>query len=135
MRDIGRRIQRYRLSRYATARRVSLPKWAWIALGAWLLWAGVVSDHSFYQLWRIERAGVRERSTLRKAQGELSRYDRLAHDPRAQQQEAETHLREDEGWSRPDEILFRIDERGTPAPPTVPAPVAPQTPAPAAATK
>ena len=130
MRDIGRRIQSYRLSRYASNRGVALPKWAWLVLGAWLLWAGFGSDHSFYQLWRIERASARERDVLRRTQAELGGYEKLAHDPHAQAREAEAHLREDEGWSRPNEIVFRIDDRNAPAP-AAPTPA----PAPAAKTK
>ena len=51
MRDIGRRIQRYRLSRYAPPRgpvRRRL-KWLWLLGAGWLTWIGVVSDHSLLQ--------------------------------------------------------------------------------------
>ncbi len=114
MRDIGRRIQRYRLTRYAPTRRLSVPRWAWIALGVWALWAGVVSDHSFYQLWRLERAGARERANLERTRVELQRLEQQTRDPRVRLSEAERHLREEDGWSRPNEIIYRIDDDAPP---------------------
>ncbi len=112
MRDIGRRIQKYRLSRYDRGGGIRVPRWVWFALGAWLLWAGVVSDHSFFQLWRIRRASAREQEQLRTTHDELARLDRQANDPEQRRREAEQRLRED-GWSRPNEIVFRIDGADT----------------------
>ena len=114
MRDIGRRIQRYRLARYAPTRRLSVPRWAWIALGVWGLWAGLISDHSFYQLWRLERASTREHVHLERTRLELQRVERQTRDPRVRLSEAERHLREEDGWSGPNEIIYRIDEDTAP---------------------
>ena len=113
MRDIGRRIQRYRLSRYAQAERRRIPKWVWLALGAWILWAGLASDHSFVQLLRVERLSHHERDRLSETQASLANANELARSPEARKREAEKRLREDEGWSRTDEIIFRIDDKGT----------------------
>ena len=113
MRDIGRRIQRYRLSRYAQAERRRIPNWAWLALGAWILWAGLVSDHSFVQLLRVERLSHHERERLAETQASLANANELARNPEARKLEAEKRLREDEGWSRTEEIIFRIDDKGT----------------------
>ena len=113
MRDIGRRIQRYRLSRYAQAERRRIPKWAWLALGAWILWAGLASDHSFVQLLRVERLSHHERERLSETQASLANANELARNPEARKREAEKRLREDEGWSRSEEIIFRIDDKGT----------------------
>jgi hypothetical protein len=114
MSDIGRRIQRYRLSRYAPQHRLSVPRWAWIGFVAWGLWAGLVSDHSFVQLWRMERASAREHATLERTRAELGRLDRQTRDPRARLSEAERHLREQDGWARPNEIIYRIDDGNSP---------------------
>ena len=113
MRDIGRRIQRYRLSRYARAQRPRLPRWIWLALGAWVLWAGFATNHSFVQLWRVERIGRHEHERLEETRASLDRSNELAHDSNARKLDAEKRLREDEGWSRSDEIIFRIDDKGT----------------------
>ncbi len=112
MRDIGQRIQRYRLARYAPARRRIPLTWAGVALGAWALWAGLVSNHSFYHLWRLERAGAIERADLEQVRGQLKQLDRQTRDPRVRLADAERHLREDAGWSRPNEIIYRIDDGG-----------------------
>jgi len=115
MRDIGRRIQRYRLSRYARPEGggFRVPRWAWIALAVWLLWAGVVSEHSFYQLWRVRHMATREHEQLLETQAEVERLEGEAKDPQARKLEAERLLREQDGWSRKDEIIFRIDGADT----------------------
>ena len=112
MRDIGRRIQRHRLSRYAHAQRPRLPRWIWLALGAWILWAGFATNHSFMQLWRVERISHHDHERLEETRASLAVSNQLARDPNARKLEAEKHLREDEGWSRDDEIIFRIDDKG-----------------------
>jgi cell division protein FtsB len=114
MRDIGRRIQGYRLSRYAHAQRAHVPKWAWLALGAWMLWAGLLSDHSFYQLWRMQRVSQREQARLLETQTALRHLDRQARDGNERKRIAERMLREQEGWARPGEIIYRIDDKSPP---------------------
>jgi cell division protein FtsB len=112
MRDIGRRIRRYRLSRYAPPespirRRIH---WIWVGLGAWLLWAGVVSDHSFYQLWRIERENRSARRQLDEVKAQIQALERESNDPRAREERAERILREKDGMARRGEIIYRIHE-------------------------
>lgn len=114
MRDIGRRIQRYRLTRYAPPesalrRRI---RWVWVGLGAWLLWAGVVSDHSFYQLWRIERENRAARRQLEEVRAQIQALERESRDPRAREERAERILREKNGMARRGEIIYRIHEPG-----------------------
>jgi cell division protein FtsB len=113
MRDISRRIQRYRLSRYAPAHRTIPLKWAIAAFAVWALWAGVLSDHSLYRMWKLERTSAHERSSLATARHELDQLERRTRDPQSRLSEAERHLREDDGWSRPNEIIYRIDDRDT----------------------
>ena len=115
MRDIGRRIERYRLSRYAPPespirRRI---RWVWVGLGAWLLWAGVVSDHSFYQLWRIEREQRSAQRELAEVRAQIEMLEREARDPKAREERAERILREKSGMARRGEIVYRIRETGS----------------------
>ena len=117
MRDIGRRIQSRRLTRYAHARAPRLALWIWLALGAWILYAGLLSNHSFYQLWRVQRISRREQARLLETQTALRHLDRQARDGNERKRIAERMLREQEGWSRPGEIIYRIDDR-TAAPST-----------------
>jgi cell division protein FtsB len=112
MRDIGRRIQRYRLSRYAAPespirRRI---RWVWVGLGAWLLWAGVVSDHSFYQLWRVEGEARRARRELLEVQAQTRSLEAQTRDPRAREEQVERILREKSYMARRGEIIYRVYE-------------------------
>jgi cell division protein FtsB len=112
MSDIGRRIQRYRLSRYATPggglRRP--PPWLLLIAAVWLVWATVLSDHSLYRIWRLSdenrRAG-RDLDTMRR---EIDRLDRQASDPNARLREAEQALRRD-GFARKGEIIYRVEKK------------------------
>ena len=110
MRDIGRKIQRYRLSRYGGSSRAFPLRWLWVALGAWLLWAGVVSDHSFYQLWKLQREKDRRQKALAVTREELQDLERRTTDPTLQREEAERLLRELNGMAKPGEIIYRIDD-------------------------
>ena len=111
MRDIGARISRYRLSRYAppddrVRRRL---RWAWPLVGVWLVYVGVVSDHSFYRLWRLSDENARARAELASLKSEI---DRLVHeltDPSARKQVGERMLRERDGMAAPHEIIYRIE--------------------------
>jgi cell division protein FtsB len=111
MRDIGRRIQRYELSRYAAphARFRRRLRWIWVALGAWLLWAGLFSDHSFYQLWRLQRENARATRDLEALKDKIRTLEAEARDPRARREAAERQLREKNGMARPNEIIYRIE--------------------------
>uniref|UniRef100_A0A832I3D4 Septum formation initiator family protein n=1 Tax=Eiseniibacteriota bacterium TaxID=2212470 RepID=A0A832I3D4_UNCEI len=110
MRDISRRLQRHRLSRYARPEnplRRGLP-WAAVALVAWALWMGVVSDHSLWRIWRLQREHRQTERELARVEAELLRLAREAEDPVAQRRRAERWLREQGGMARPDEIIYRI---------------------------
>jgi len=109
MRDIGRRIQRYRLSRYRPAQGglPRPPRWVWLAAAAWLVYVGVLSDRSLYRIWRMGEENARAQRDLRRTQAEIEQLDRDARDPQARADEAERALRGD-GFARPGEIVYRI---------------------------
>jgi cell division protein FtsB len=110
MRDIGTRIQRYRLSRYAapgrTARR-SL-RWFWLAAALWLIWAGFVSEHNFVRLGRLARERARGNVELKRLHGQVAALDARLRDPAAQRELTEHALREKAGMARPGEIVYHI---------------------------
>jgi hypothetical protein len=114
MRDIGQRIKRYRLSRYAAPQdrvRRNL-RWLW-ALGAlWLVWIGFISDHSLWRLWRLsdENRHAQQQLATTRALGE--EMDRELRDPRVWLRRAEEALRR-KGYSRPGELVYR-EQAGTP---------------------
>lgn len=110
MRDIGSRIGRYRLKRYA-APRGSKPgwlRWAMIGLAMWLLWAAAVSDHSLYRIWRLHREQDSARTELGRAQRDFARLEAQDGSPRARRALAERRLREESGMAKPGEIIYRI---------------------------
>lgn len=114
MRDIGRRIQRYRLSRYRAPQTgfPRPPRWVWILLGLWLAYVGVLSERSLFQIWRMGREHARAQQELVRARGEIQRLDRDARDPQARLRDAERALRAD-GFARRGEVVYRV-EPGTP---------------------
>jgi len=110
MRDIGRRIQRYRLSRYGSPQGGlgRPPRWVWLALALWLAWVGFVSDHSLYRIWRMGVENARAQQDLQGARAEIGRMDREARDPKTRLRTAEKALRK-EGFAKPGEIIYRIE--------------------------
>jgi hypothetical protein len=111
MRDIGHRIERHRLKRYAVphdAVRRRL-KWFWPLLGAWLLWVGLLSDHSFYRLWRLGQEHQRTRAEIERARGEIRAVERERDDPAARRERAEAEVR-GAGMARPGEYVYRVPD-------------------------
>ena len=110
MRDIGRRIQRYRLSRYRAPQGAfpPPPRWVWIAAALWLAYVGILSERSLYRIWRMEGESAQAQRELGEVRREIDRLDREARDPQARLREAERALRR-EGFSSPGEIIYRIE--------------------------
>ena len=112
MSDIGSRIQRYRLSRYADPHshgRRRLLRWLLPAFGLWILYAGVISEHSLWRLWRLEQS---QRDTARQLQAtrlEVERLNRQLDDPGERRELQEHVLRERNGYAKPGEIVYRIE--------------------------
>ena len=112
MSDIGRRIQRYRLSRYAAPedrvrRRL---RWAWLVAALWIVWVAFLSDHNFYRLWQLAREDAHARGELARMRDEVAKLDDEAADPAARRRHAEVVARERDGMARPGEYVYRIEE-------------------------
>lgn len=112
MRDIGARIQRYRLSRYgapvASLRRLG---WIWPLLGLWLVYAGLLGEHSWYRIWRLSRESGRIHQELVATRVALERLEYQLHDSGARRELGEKALRERNGFAKPGEIIYRIPAR------------------------
>jgi cell division protein FtsB len=110
MRDIGSRLQRYRLHRYAVPSDSLLQRlrWALPVLALWLLWAGFVSDHSILRLWQLRRENAGAQQELKHLNLETRRLERELEDPAARRELAERALRERNGMAKPGEIVYRI---------------------------
>jgi cell division protein FtsB len=113
MRDIGNRLKRYRLSRYAAPsdpvrRRL---RWFWFVALAWLAYVGLLSDHSFYRLWRLKQERVRTATELSRTRAEIEALEKDRKDPAAQRERTERQLRRT-GMAREGEIIYRIRDSG-----------------------
>jgi cell division protein FtsB len=110
MRDIGARIQRYRLTRYGPRnthlfRRLA---WVWPILALWGVYVGFLGEHSLLRIWKLSRENARMKADLVDARKELSRLEERMGDPRVMRDRAEHVLRERSGWAKPGEIIYRI---------------------------
>lgn len=110
MRDIGNRIGRYRLGRYAPpdSPRGRRLRWLFAGLILWLAWASFGSEHSFLRVWRLEREHSRAEKDLGRLRRDQERLDQQSDSPGAQRELAERMLRENSGMARPGEIVYRI---------------------------
>ena len=136
MRDIGIRIQRYKLSRYrppgAVSERARLLNT--LGLAGWLIWALFLSDHSVVRLLALNAKTADTEARLKAAQANVAKLEgdlRLADDPEV----GERVLRDRHNFAKDGERLYvmphvdgstapRVDER-IPADATTPAVVAP----------
>ncbi len=107
MRDIGARIQRYRLSRYGRVGGATF-RWAWPLLFLWLVYATLLGDHSLFRIWRMGTETGRVQSELVATREELDRLEHRLHDRGAQREMGERVLRERSGFAKPGEIIYRI---------------------------
>jgi hypothetical protein len=109
MRNIGIRIQRYRLQRYRAPESMSerARMLLTLALAGWGIWALFLSDHSAVRLWRLE---ARKKAAEQKLAATLHDVDRAKDDLRAADDpdvEARV-LRERHNFARPGELLYVI---------------------------
>ena len=112
MRDIERRIQRYQLSRFGPKtpplrRRL---RWVWLVALAWIAWAGLLSEHSFFRLWRMEHENARMEKELARVQAEIQRLNQERTNVDLKRERSERLLRERAGMARKGEIIYRIRE-------------------------
>ena len=110
MRDISGRLRRYRLTRYAFPEDPLRRRrhWVWWGLAVWLLWVCVISDHSFYRLWKLRQENRITAVELARTEREAQRFGAELENPAALRGLAERVLREKNGMARPGEIIYRI---------------------------
>jgi cell division protein FtsB len=110
MKDISRRLSRYRLSRYGSHedwfRRL---RWLFVGVAVWVLWAGLLSDHSFYRLWRLEKEQQRTVETLERTRHAARELSTEITDPKMKRDRTEAQARK-QGMARPGEIVYRISD-------------------------
>jgi len=114
MRDIGIRIQRYKLSRYRPPDSLSDRTRMGLTLGlaAWAIWALFLSDHSAVRLMGLgQKKHTLEQQLASTSQDvtHRARELRVADDP----EEAARVLRERHNFAAPGERLYRIEKDGS----------------------
>jgi cell division protein FtsB len=112
VKDIGKRIVRYRLSRYASPDdpwRRRIVRLVVPALLIWIVYAGLLSEHSWWRLWRLNREQKQTATRLDATRGEIERLERQIENPDERRALQEKVLRERNGYARPAEIVYRID--------------------------
>jgi hypothetical protein len=114
MRDIGIRIQRYKLSRYRPPDSLSDRARMGLTLGlaAWAIWALFLSDHSAVRLMGLGQKKHDLEQQLASTSQDVTRRARslrVADDP----DEAARVLRERHNFAAPGERLYRIEKDGS----------------------
>lgn len=82
-------------------------RWLWIGLGAWALWAGVISDQSVWRIAQLKHDLATAKSETQRIQLETQALDARVADPRAKKAHAEAVQRRN-GWAMPGEIIYRF---------------------------
>ncbi len=131
MRDIGIRIQRYKLSRYRPPDSMSERARLLLTLGlaGWLIWALFLSDHSVVRLLALNAKKAQAEAQLAATQGQVAKLEgelKSADDPDV----GERVLRDRHNFAKEGEVLYVMPGGAGTGGPAV---VAPQQPAPAAA--
>lgn len=111
MKDVGSRILR-RPSRFASPddpwrrriKRIVVP-----AILIWIVYAGILSEHSWWRLWRQSREQKQTATRLEATRGEIERLERQIGNSEERRELQERVLRERNGYARPGEIVYRID--------------------------
>ena len=107
MRDIGARIERYRLSRYGRVGGATF-RWAWPLLFAWLVYAAFLGQHSLLRIWLMGNEQRSVQGELADTRIKLEEAEHVLHDKAMLRDRGEHVLRERNGFARPSEKVYRI---------------------------
>ena len=103
----GRVLGRPLHSRYVPGAGRRWLRWVVLGVSVWLLYVGVLSDHSLWRILRLKRDIAASDSELKRVQAESHRLESRLDDPRTREQHAEEVLRS-QGFARPGEIVYRL---------------------------
>lgn len=109
-RDItGRVLSRPLRSPYQSGGGRPWLRWVLLAVSAWLLYAGVFSDHSLWRILRLRQDIAASDAEVRRVQAEARKLEARLDDPRAREEHAEEVLRS-QGFAKPGEIVYRLGD-------------------------
>ena len=108
-RDITQRVLKRRIQSPYESRRFEFlsNKWFLLAVLGWALYAGVLSDHSLWNILRLQQHLAETQHQLANAEAETHRLEQQTSDPQAKLEHAEALLRA-QGMAKPGEIIYRL---------------------------
>lgn len=86
----------------------NIPRWFWLLAGAWLVYVLVISEHSFWRIWRLRHEIAQAEVGTRKLKDDAARLQAQLNDPEARRFRAEEIARTQHGWAAPGEIVYKF---------------------------
>ncbi len=90
------------------ARRMNIPRWLWLALGLWLVWISVISEHSFWRISQLKTQIARAQHDTKRIKDDSDQMQGEMKDPTGKRFRAEEIARTEHGWAAPGEIVYRF---------------------------
>jgi cell division protein FtsB len=90
------------------ARRMHIPRWLWLALGIWLAWVTVISEHSFWRISQLRAQVARAERDTKRIKDDTEKMQAQVKDPVSKRFRAEEIARTEHGWAAPGEIVYRF---------------------------
>jgi len=85
-----------------------VPRWLWLALGVWLVWVTVLSDHSLWRIAQLKREIAQAERDTRDLKRTTTELEAQLNDPYTRRLRAEEIARTEHGWAAPGEIVYRF---------------------------
>lgn len=89
-------------------RALSIPRWLWLALGIWLAWVTVISEHSFWRIARLKSEVSNAERDTKRIKDDTDQMQAQVKDPVSKKFRAEEIARTEHGWAAPGEIVYRF---------------------------
>lgn len=84
-------------------------RWVMLAASVWLLYAAVLSDHSWWRILRLRQQLAESEAETARVKGETAKLEARLDDRQGRAEHAEEVLR-GQGMARPNEIIYRLGD-------------------------
>jgi cell division protein FtsB len=108
MRDRSRRFFARPLAPRSGGPLSGVPRWVWFALGGYLVYVLLLSDHSILQIMKLQHRLGRLQQEVKRVDAETAELKSRDADPEARRFRAEEIARTKQGWSAEGEIVYRF---------------------------
>lgn len=85
-----------------------IPRWFWLALGGWLVWVTVISEHSFWRIANLRREITTAERDSRRLKEDTDKLDAQVNSAEARRFRAEEIARTQHGWAAPGELVYKF---------------------------